>query len=154
GEVGPRRCPERLAAAPKRAPGDLPSPLAAAAAAWREGPACAGDQALIRPGEREPEHHGIDRDRGEGAHRGPGDVVLDDLAAGLAGDPLQLPSELLLRLLALADRLEVEVVNRDPPLEGEHQQDVVDRLEEIDGVPALVRIDPHDLVAEILVLAE
>src|SRR4051794_28661748 len=52
---------------------------------------------------------GVDGSGGEGADQRPGDVVLDDLALRLAGDPLQLPLQLRLRLLPLADRLEVEV---------------------------------------------
>ena len=83
----------------------------------------------------------------------PGDVVLGDLGAGLAADALELAAHLLLGLLARADRVEVEVVDGDPPLEQRHQQDVVERLEEVDRMPGLVRVDPHDLVAEVLVLA-
>jgi hypothetical protein len=49
--------------------------------------------------------------------------------------------------------VEVEVVQRDAPLEEQRQHDVVERLEEVERVPLLVRVDPHDLVAEILVLA-
>jgi hypothetical protein len=40
------------------------------------------------------------------ADQRPRDVVLLDLGAGLAGDPLQLLAKLLLVLLALADRLD------------------------------------------------
>ena len=50
-------------------------------------------------------------------------------------------------------RLHVEVVEGHAPLEEGRQQQVVDRLQEIDRVPLLVRVDPHDLVAEVLVLA-
>ncbi len=89
----------------------------------------------------------------ESRERREGDVVLDDLRARLARDPLQLLRDLLLGLLALANRLEVEVVEGDPPLEERHQQHVVEGLEQVDRVPLLVRVDPHDLVAEVLVLA-
>ena len=41
----------------------------------------------------------------------------------------------------------------DAPLEEGHQQHVVGGLEQVDRDPLLVRVDPHDLVAEVLVLA-
>ena len=90
------------------------------------------------------------RERGE---RGEGDVVLDDLAARLDADRLQLLEHLLLGLLARADRAAVEVVHGHAPLEEAHQQQVVERLQQVDRVPFLVRVDAHDLVAEIAVLA-
>src|SRR4051812_33352067 len=46
------------------------------------------------------------------AEEWPRDVVLDDLGARLACDPLEVLERFLLRLLALADRLEVHVVER------------------------------------------
>ncbi len=41
----------------------------------------------------------------------------------------------------------------DAPLEQRHQQHVVEGLREVDRVPLLGRVDAHDLVAEVLVLA-
>src|SRR5204863_4222912 len=76
--------------------GRLEPPAPIGAAATPHSPADPLPAAPLGPGEAEPELHGR---RGGGAHERPGDVVLDDLGAGLAGDPLQLPSELLLRLL-------------------------------------------------------
>ena len=57
-------------------------------------------------------------------------------------------------LLALADRLDVEVVQRDAPLEEQREQRVVDRLAEVDGVPLLVARHPQDAVADVVVVAE
>ena len=95
----------------------------------------------------------VQRGGREAAHQRPRDVVLDDLAARLAEDALQLPLYLRLRLLALLDRLEVEVVQCDAPLEERRQREVVERLEQVHGMPVLVRVDAHDLVAEVAVLA-
>ena len=39
------------------------------------------------------------------------------------------------------------------PFEERGEQEVVERLGKVDRVPALVRVDPHDLVAEIFVFA-
>jgi hypothetical protein len=44
-------------------------------------------------------------------------------------------------------------VHRHAPLEEAHQDEVVERLEEVGGMPALLRVDAHDLVAEVAVLA-
>ncbi len=83
----------------------------------------------------------------------PRHVVLHDLGARLAGDALQVVAHLGRALLPLAHGLEVHVVEGHAPLEERHQHEVVERLEQVDRVPALVRVDPHDLVAEVLVLA-
>ena len=40
-----------------------------------------------------------------------------------------------------------------PHSKKRHQEQVVERLGEVDRVPLLMRVDPHDLVAEVLVLA-
>ena len=52
-----------------------------------------------------------------------------------------------------ADGLEVKVVDRDAPLEERGQDEIVEGLQQIDGMPRLVRVDPHDLVPEVAVLA-
>jgi hypothetical protein len=83
----------------------------------------------------------------------PREVVLDDLLAALAQHAPDLAPQLRLGLLAVLDRLEVEVVRGDAPLEEGGQHQVVERLQQVDGVPLLVRVDAHDLVAEIAVLA-
>ena len=88
-----------------------------------------------------------------GADDRPADVVLDDLLAGLARDGLEVVFEVRHRLVAAEQRLDVGVVHGDAPLEQHHEQEVVERLAEVPGPPLLVRVDPHDLVAEILVLA-
>ena len=99
------------------------------------------------------EHRGLDAGHHQAADQRPGDVVLLDLQPRLAGDPLEVLAQLLVGLLAGAERVEVEVVHGHAPLEQQGEQHVVDRLEQIDRVPLLVGVDPHDLVAEILVLA-
>ena len=91
--------------------------------------------------------------RGGRGEQGKGDVVLHDLLARLHADRLQLPVDLPLRLLPRADRVEVEVVQRHPPLEEAHQHQVVERLQQVHRVPFLVRVDPHDLVPQVAVLA-
>ena len=93
------------------------------------------------------------RRRGERGERREREVVLDDLAPRLDADRLQLGERLPLGLLARADRVEVHVVERDAPLEEPHQHEVVERLQQVDRMPLLVRVDAHDLVAEIAVLA-
>src|SRR4051812_10022527 len=65
---------------------------------------------------------GLNRAGGEAGDRGPGDVVLDDLGARLAGDPLDLALDLVLVLLAGADGLEVEVVECASPLKRRREQ--------------------------------
>ena len=105
----------------------------------------AGSSERLR-GQRGPAGH-------ERADQRPGHVVLDDLRARLAGDALELLEHLLLGLLAAADGVEVEVVHGHAPLEQEGQQHVVDGLGQVDRMPLLVRVDPHDLVAEVAVLA-
>ena len=67
--------------------------------------------------------------------------------------PLSSRDQLLLGLLALLVGLDVEVVEGHAPLEERHQQHVVERLREIDRVPGLLRVDPHDVVAEVAILA-
>jgi hypothetical protein len=71
----------------------------------------------------------------------------------LHADRLQIGHYLPLGLLARAQRLEVEVVQGDAPLEEAHQHEVVERLQHVDRVPLLVRVDAHDLVAQVAVLA-
>ena len=71
----------------------------------------------------------------------------------LSADRLQLRERLGLGLLAGADRVGVHVVERDAPLEEPHQDEVVERLQQVDRVPLLMRVDPHDVVAEVAVLA-
>ena len=88
-----------------------------------------------------------------GADERPSDVVLDDLLAGLAPDGLEVVFEVRHRLVSAEQRLDVGVVHGDAPLEQHHEQEVVERLAEVPGPPLLVRVDAHDLVAEILVLA-
>ncbi len=88
-----------------------------------------------------------------GADDGPAHVVLDELLACLDADALEILDEILDRLLAASDGFDVQVVQRHAPLEERHQQNVVERLGQVRGVPLLPRIDTHDLVPEILVLA-
>ena len=95
----------------------------------------------------------VERRHRQPAEQRPGDVVLGDLAARLDSHALELGAHLFHGLLPGADRLEVEVVGRDPPLEERGEDEVVERLQQIDRVPFLMRVDPHDLVAEVLVLA-
>ena len=82
------------------------------------------------------------------------DVVLEDLVAALAHDLAQLPLHLLRVLLALADPLDVEVVQGDAPLEQRGEQRVVDRLAEVERVPLLLARHPEDAVADVVVVAE
>ena len=88
-----------------------------------------------------------------GADDRPADVVLDELSTCLAGDALEIAGQILERLLAAPDGLDVEVVQRDTPFEERHQEHVVEGLRQIYRMPLLARIDAHDLVAEIFVLA-
>jgi hypothetical protein len=53
-----------------------------------------------------------------------------------------------------ADPVDVQVVDGDAPLEREHEQHVDDRLEQEARLPLLLGIDAHDLVADVLVLAD
>ena len=71
----------------------------------------------------------------------------------LQADRLQLFNQLLLGLFARVNRIEVQVVQCHPPLEEPHQQQVVERLQQIHRVPWLVRVDAHDLIAQIAILA-
>ena len=82
------------------------------------------------------------------------DVVLDDLVATLARDLTQLPLHLGGVLLALADRLDVEVVQRDTPLEEPGEQRVEDRLAQVDRVPLLLARHPQHAVPDVVVVAE
>ena len=82
------------------------------------------------------------------------DVVLEDLVAALAHDLAQLPLHLLRVLLALADPLDVEVVQGDAPLEQRGEQRVVDGLPEVGRVPLLLARHPEDAVADVVVVAE
>ena len=91
-----------------------------------------------------------ERERRERRER---DVVLDDLAPRLARHPLELLDELLLRLLALAIASRSRSWNATPHSKNAASTQVVERLRQVDRVPLLVRVDPHDLVAEVLVLA-
>ena len=67
---------------------------------------------------------------------------------------LEVATQLLLALGPLADRLEVEVVERHAPLEEQHEEHVDDRLREEARLPLLLGVDAHDLVADVLVLAD
>ena len=86
--------------------------------------------------------------------RGEGEVVLDGLPARLAAHALELVPSRRPRLLPAPYGSEVEVVHRHAPFEDRGQQHVVERLQQVDRVPFLVRVDPHDLVAEVAVLAQ
>ena len=55
---------------------------------------------------------------------------------------------------ALDDVLDLEVVHRHAPLEEDHQQERVERVAEVVGVPLLVLVHPQDAVADVAVLAE
>lgn len=55
--------------------------------------------------------------------------------------------------LAGSHRFEVYIVQRHVPLEKGHEQHVVEGLCQIHRVPLLMRVDPHDLVAQVLALA-
>ena len=82
------------------------------------------------------------------------DVVLERLVAALARDLLELALHLLRVLLALADRLDVEVVQGDTPLEQPGEQRVVDGLPEVERRPPLLAGHPQDAVADVVVVAE
>ena len=81
-------------------------------------------------------------------------VVLADLPADLAPDLRKLLLHHLRVLLALADRLDVEVVQRDAPLEQGGQGSVVDRLAQVERAPLLLARHPEDAVPDVVVEAE
>ena len=81
-------------------------------------------------------------------------VVLECLRAHLAHDAGVQRLVLLQLAGALDDVLDLEVVHRHAPLEEHHQQERVDRVAQVVGVPLLVLVHPQDAVADVAVLAE
>jgi hypothetical protein len=82
------------------------------------------------------------------------DCVLGDLLRGLAQEALDLVAGASLGFAAVANGVELHVVERDAPLEGERHQHAVHGLEQVDGVPGLRCVDAHRRVAEVAVLTE
>src|SRR5882757_894756 len=81
-------------------------------------------------------------------------VVLGELAADLAPDPLELRPDLALRLLAADHLLVLQVVQRDAPLEEHREQHVVHRVAQVVRAPGLLLGQPQDAVAHVAVLAD
>ena len=81
-------------------------------------------------------------------------VVLGHLLADLAKHVLALAPELVFVRLALEVLADLEVVGGDAVLEEAGVDEVPQRLGEVERHPALVLVDPHDAVAEVLVLAD
>ncbi len=81
-------------------------------------------------------------------------VVLRDLAQGFLAELLQLREELLLRLLALPYKGELEIVDRDAPLEQRSEDHVQRDVEEILRLPRLLIGDAEDVVADVGILAD
>ena len=84
------------------------------------------------------------------------DVVLGGLLADLLQRLRQVRLELLAALLLRHPEVlaELEVVGGDAVLEEAGVDEVPHRLGEVEGHPALVLVDAHDAVAEVVVLAD
>ena len=96
-------------------------------------------------------HHEGEERAGEGREE---EVVLEELLSCLAHDAPDEGPHVVPRPLAALHRVDVDVVDRDAPLEEERQGDVVDGLKKIGRLPRLPVTDAHDLIADVVVLPE
>ena len=96
----------------------------------------------------------------QGGHGGrareqrPRDVVLGELPRGLAAEPADVGGDPAPGLASFACFVELEVVQRDAPLEADREHDVEQRLGEVERLPRLVGVQAQHRVAEIPVLAD
>ena len=90
----------------------------------------------------------------QAAQQREGDVVLDDLAPGLADDLLDSPDLLPWASSPCGSPRSRGRGAATPHSKKPASSSVVERLEQVDRVPVLLRVDPHDLVADVLVLAD
>jgi len=109
---------------------------------------------------RLPENIGVAAGRNAGLAACAGDVVLflDDDGwypdADLGEHVLALTAEFFFVRLALEVLADFEVVGGDSVLEEAGVDEVPQRLGEVERHPPLIFVDPHDAVAEVLVLAD